>query len=236
MKRAMELFRFTNRASWSTLVDTVWETETANEAMFMSVADAHWGLVVTRQAGGTLLEVRGPNAVAAPAPVPQGASIFGIVFSLGAFMPELPLRALVGQGLALPQVSDTRFRLDGSAWEVPQAHNADVFVERLAKAGLLTYDPVVAEAVDGHAAGNGAGPNGTGLSTRTVERRVARATGLTRGAIRQIHRAQHAVRLLDDGLPPPEVARRAGYTDQPHLTRSLRRFVGQTPSQLTGTR
>jgi AraC-like DNA-binding protein len=28
------------------------------------------------------------------------------------------------------------------------------------------------------------------------------------------------------------VARRAGYVDQPHLTRSLKRFVGQTPSQI----
>jgi Helix-turn-helix domain len=226
MKRAAELFTFTNRASWSTLVDTVWETETADEAMFMSVADAHWGLVVTREAGDLRVEVRGPNAAAAPAPVPRDAEIFGIVFSLGTYMPEVDLRGLVGQGLPLPQVSDTVFRLDGSAWELPRAHNADVFVERLARAGVLVHDPIVSQAVD-----DGVG----GLSTRTVERRVARATGLTRGAIRQIHRAQLAVELLDQGVPPLEAARRAGYTDQPHLTRSVKRFVGVTPAQVGGS-
>jgi AraC-like DNA-binding protein len=65
-----------------------------------------------------------------------------------------------------------------------------------------------------------------------VERRVARATGLTRGAIRQIRRADEAVALLGRGVAPHEVARRAGYADQPHLTRSLKRFVGATPAQL----
>jgi AraC-like DNA-binding protein len=70
------------------------------------------------------------------------------------------------------------------------------------------------------------------LSTRSVERRVARATGLTRGTIRQIRRADRAIEMLSRGLPAPEVAQRAGYTDQPHLTRSLRRFVGQTPSEI----
>jgi AraC-like DNA-binding protein len=67
-----------------------------------------------------------------------------------------------------------------------------------------------------------------------VERRVVRATGLTRGTIRQIRRAEKAVDLLAARVPAPEVARRAGYADQPHLTRSLRRFVGHTPSQLAG--
>jgi len=45
-------------------------------------------------------------------------------------------------------------------------------------------------------------------------------------------RADRAIEMLSRGLPAPEVAQRAGYTDQPHLTRSLRRFVGQTPSEI----
>jgi AraC-like DNA-binding protein len=61
---------------------------------------------------------------------------------------------------------------------------------------------------------------------------VARATGLSRGALRRIGRAERAVEMLSRGVAPTEVARRAGYADQPHLTRSLRRFVGQTPGQI----
>jgi AraC-like DNA-binding protein len=68
-----------------------------------------------------------------------------------------------------------------------------------------------------------------------MERRVARATGLTRGAIRQIQRAERAVELLSEGVPAVDAARQAGYADQPHLTRSLKRFVGQTPSQIVSS-
>ena len=32
-----------------------------------------------------------------------------------------------------------------------------------------------------------------------------------------------------------EVARRTGYADQPHLIRSLRRLVGQTPSRVASS-
>jgi AraC-like DNA-binding protein len=48
----------------------------------------------------------------------------------------------------------------------------------------------------------------------------------------RIRRAEQAVELLSRAVPASEVARRTGYADQPHLTRALRRLVGQTPSQI----
>jgi len=89
---------------------------------------------------------------------------------------------------------------------------------RLSEASI---DPVAAAAVRGDA---------SGLSARSLERRVARSMGLTRGAIRQIQRAETAVELLTSGVPVRDVAGAAGYADQAHLTRSLKRFVGQTPA------
>jgi hypothetical protein len=159
-------------------------------------------------------------------PIPRNAEFFGIEFSAGTFMPDLPPGRLVDRTLTLPQVSGTSFWLDGSAWEVPGPDNADVFVDRLVHAGLLVHDPIVPEALHGDA---------TGFSTRSAERRVARATGLSRGAIERIRRAERAVELLSRGVPASDVARRAGYADQPHLTRSLKRLVGQTPSQVVGS-
>jgi AraC-like DNA-binding protein len=96
-------------------------------------------------------------------------------------------------------------------------------VDRLVQAGLLAHDPVVPAALQGDVGG---------LSRRSVERRVSRATGLTLGTIEQITRAERAVDLLRLGLLPLDVADRAGYADQSHLTRSLTRFVGRTPSQV----
>jgi methylphosphotriester-DNA--protein-cysteine methyltransferase len=68
-----------------------------------------------------------------------------------------------------------------------------------------------------------------------VERRVARATGLTRGAIGQIWRAERAAGPLCRGVSPIDVAGQAGYADQTHLTRSLRRFVRRTSSQIAAS-
>jgi hypothetical protein len=210
MKRAVELFAFEKRSSSSPLVSETWHTQTGGEESFTSVAVCHWEMVVTRQDAGA-------------APVPRDADIFGIQFSLGTFMPGVDLRRLLDGSATLPATSGTSFWLDGSAWELPGPDNADVFVDRLVRAGLLVHDPVASAALEDDV---------HGLSTRSVERRVARATGLTRGAIRQIRRAEAAVELLGRGVPPLDVVRRAGYADQPHLTRSLKRFVGRTPSQV----
>ena len=55
---------------------------------------------------------------------------------------------------------------------------------------------------------------------------------MTHGTIRLIERARHATNLLRDGLSILETAYRAGYYDQAHLTRSLKHFIGQTPTQI----
>lgn len=224
MKRAAELFAFERGSSSTPLVEATWSTRSQSEEAFISVAVTHWEMVVTRQESGAWLTVRGPETRASPAPVPTDAEFFGIVFSHGTFMPHLGPHLLVDSSADFPATSRGSFWLDGSAWVLPGPDDAEVFVDRLVRAGLLVHDPVVSAAVHDDVAG---------LSTRTVERRVLRATGLTRGTIRQIERAERAVDLLSRGVPSLDVVRRAGYADQPHLTRSLKRFVGQTPSQIT---
>jgi AraC-like DNA-binding protein len=223
MKRAVELFTFERRSSPSRFVGETWQTRSEPEASFISVAATHWEMVVTRHRDAARLTVRGPETRATTVPIPQDAEFFGIEFSLGTFMPTLPPRQLVDRSLEMPQATPTSFWLHGSTWELPALDNADVFVERLARAGLLVHDPIVSAALNGDVAG---------LSARSMERRVSRATGLTRGAIRQIRRADRALGLLARGVPALDAASQAGYADQAHLVRSLRRFVGQTPSQL----
>ena len=205
------------------MVEQTWQTRNEPEESFISVAVSHWVMVVTRQRGTARLTVRGPETKATTVAIPQEAEFFGIEFSLGSFMPGLPPGKLVDSSLALPSATKTSFWLDGSEWELPGPDNADVFVGRLVQAGLLVHDPLVPSALRGEV---------EGLSTRSVERRVSRATGLTRGAIGQIRRAERAAEMLGRGISPPDVAGKAGYADQPHLSRSLKRFLGQTPSQI----
>jgi hypothetical protein len=223
VRRAADLFEFEAGSAHSPLVERVWRTRSVPEDSFIAVAASHWEMVVTRQDGRAQLTVLGPATRATTAPIPEDAEFLGIDFSVGTFMPVLPPGAVVDRGMTLSPSTRSTVWLDGYRLELPGRDDVDSFVAALVRRDLLVTDPVVANAVGGRV---------DDLSVRSVERRVVRATGLTRGGIRQIRRAERAVELLRQGLAPIDVALAAGYADQPHLTRSLRRFAGQTPAQI----
>jgi methylphosphotriester-DNA--protein-cysteine methyltransferase len=70
------------------------------------------------------------------------------------------------------------------------------------------------------------------LSPRTLRHHFLRATGLTHDRIRQFERAQRAGALLQQGVSILDTVFEAGYYDQPHLTRSLKHWIGHTPAQI----
>jgi hypothetical protein len=111
----------------------------------------------------------------------------------------------------------------GSTIEFPTFENADTFVDRLVRDGLLVRDPVVEAVLQGQP---------QDLSVRAVQYRFLQATGLTHRTVQQIERAKYAISLLRQGASIPDTVYQAGYFDQPHLTRALKRFVGQTPAQI----
>jgi hypothetical protein len=223
MQRAKKIFTLEEYANGAPFVAKIWRTRSEPFDRFISVAATHWEVVVTRQLGRSLLTIRGPETKASLCGIPPDAEFFGIEFALGAFMPSLLPGRLVDGTLTLPEANGARFWLDGEAWEMPAYDTADVFVEKLVHRGLLVRDPVVAGALQGD--------HGS-VSARTLQRRVQRATGLTQATIRQIERAEKAAALLESGAAVLNVVAQAGYADQPHLTRSLKRFMGQSPKML----
>ncbi len=140
-------------------------------------------------------------------------------------MPHLPTRNVVDVETVLPGVSPRSFWLHHSAWQFPDYENADTFVNRLARADMLVRDPVVTAVLQGQR------PE---ISPRTVRHRFLRATGVTHSHIFQVERAQRAAALLRQGMSIPDTMFELGYYDQPHLTRSLKQWVGHTPAQLIG--
>ena len=210
-----------DRPSDSPFIERVWCCHSEGGGRFLSVASTHWEFVVTRLAGRTVITLRGPETQPREVDCPANGEWFAIRFKAGTFMPALPVsRLLNGSDINLPGSMRSRFRLDGSAWEIPNFDNAEVFVDRLVRRGLLVRDAAVAAALAGDA---------DALNARTAQRHFLNATGMSQAAMRQIERARQATLLLRDGLPPGEAAAEAGYFDQAHLTRSLRRFVGLTP-------
>lgn len=212
------------RQSDSPLVKSVWRTTSgSNPGTFTSVAASHLSLVITRQHGKISLSVHGPETIPTSSPIPDEAEFLGIEFNHGVFLPDLPTDILVNSPIDLPGVSQRAFRLHGAAWQFPDFENADTFIARLIKEGLLLHDDVIEDALQGRPIDE---------SPRSLQRRFRRSTGLTQGLLFQIERAHEAVRLLEEGTSILDTVELAGYADQPHLTRAMRRFWGYTPAQI----
>jgi AraC-like DNA-binding protein len=213
------------RLSDSPLVERVWRSHSEVAGSFLSIAESRCEMVVTKLHGTITLTVRGPETRATPAIYPANGEWLGIRFKLGTFLPHLPGSRLVDGALTLPEATGRSFWLHGSAWQFPDYDNAETFVARLVREGLLVQEPVVDAALQGQL---------NDLSLRSVQRRFLQAAGVTHSAARQIERARYATLLLQQGRSIWDAIDEAGYFDQPHLTRSLKYFIGQTPTQILG--
>jgi methylphosphotriester-DNA--protein-cysteine methyltransferase len=100
-------------------------------------------------------------------------------------------------------------------------------LHRPSRAGLVVFDPLVEELRHGGAVGT--------VPERTAQSRFVRAVGMSRRNLQGIERARHAARLLRAGASIADVVRDAGYYDQPHMTRALRKLIGHTPAVLAGS-
>jgi AraC-like DNA-binding protein len=212
------------RQSESPFVERIWRAHSERAGTMVSVASSHCEMVVTRHEGKTLLTIRGPETRATTAECPAGAEWIGIRFSLGSFMPQYPARRLMDRNdVNLQSVNRRSFWLEGSTWEYPEFENAESFVVRLVRAGLLARDPAVAAALSGDA---------KAISRRSTQRHFLNATGVTHAMFRKIERARYAARLLTQGASISDAVHDAGYYDQAHLTRSLKSLIGVTPGSV----
>jgi AraC-like DNA-binding protein len=71
-----------------------------------------------------------------------------------------------------------------------------------------------------------------GWTTRTLHRHCLAAFGYGPATLRRVLRFRGAFALLEAGVAPAAVAARAGYADQPHLSREVRALAGVAPGQL----
>jgi AraC-like DNA-binding protein len=220
------LLHFEDRLSDSPFVERIWRSRSERAGMFRSIAMSHWEIVVTRFRGNTFFTVRGPETKATSLEISSvGAEWFGIRFKVGTVMPHLPASGLVDGDVNLPDASSKSFWLQGTAWQFPTYDNADTFVNRLVREGLLIRNPIIENALLGQE---------RDVTVRTVRRHFLRTTGLTQSIIHQIERARYATVLLQQGTSILDTVFQAGYFDQPHLTKSLKYFIGKTPSQIMG--
>jgi hypothetical protein len=211
------MFIIFDRPSDSPFVERVWRCHSERAGTFLSVAANHFEMAVTRHRGRTFLTLR--ETKARTMDCPAEGELLGIRFKLGTFMPRLPPGNLIdGRDVRLGNATSHSFWLNGSAWDYPDFENADTFVERLIRSGIIVRNPNVDAAVRGERSTR---------SLRSTQRHFLHATGLTHCTALQIDRARRATILLREGAPILDTVHTAGYFDQAHLTRSLKYRIGQ---------
>src|SRR5260221_2546710 len=130
------------RVADSPYVETITRGRTASDGSPLRPAGICWHMVLCRQNGNIDLLVVGPWTSAGVISYTEGAELLWIKFKPGTFLPHLPTRHLLDRETILPGAAGKSFWLDGSAWQFPDYENADTFVDRLWRAGVLASDPV----------------------------------------------------------------------------------------------
>jgi hypothetical protein len=153
----------------------------------------------------------------------EGDEILAITFNPDTFMPLMPGERMLDEGVILDKIGRDRFWLGTDVVEIPNFDNVDVFIERLLRREIVQSNEVVTSIVSGRP---------MAMSERTMQRHFLRTTGLTYKSFTQIERARKAMALLQVGRPAADVAFALGYADQPHMIRSLKAIMGQTPRRI----
>lgn len=205
------------------LIDTIWATQNIEDGVYSATPDGSWDLILLIQADGSKsMMLTGQATKPMDVPYTKGTSSVVISFARGAYMPAYPAEKLLDSFEILPNADADHFILSGHVFPFPTVETAEALVDSLIKAKLLFADPVVYSASYG---------SPKAASQRTVQRHF-KDMGLTQKNFDQIERAKEAVRQLQKGRKPSDVAVDTGFTDQPHLARSLKKIMGVKPSDV----
>lgn len=213
-----------NRKSNHPLVETVWATQNIADGVYTATPDASWDLIVLMQSDGSKsMMLTGQSTKPMDVPYTKGTNSVVISFIPGAYLPAHPAKQLLDSFEMLPNADEDHFILAGEIFAFPTFDTVEQLVESMIKAGVLLVDPVVYSTMINKK---------WAASDRSVQRHFSKNAGLTQKYIEQIIRTQEAVRQLQQGKTPRDVAADTGFYDQPHLARSLKKIMNTKLSQV----
>jgi hypothetical protein len=208
---------------YSPLVRSITLTTFTNADAFPIHPDGCWDIAILKQDDDVQVLRTGLTTKTVIHQATEGSQILAISFNPHCYMPLMPGERMRDEGVILSKIGKDRFRIGSDVLEIPTFDNADVFVDRLVRGEIVQSNRVVASIVQGRP---------LAMSQRTMQRHFLQTTGLTYKYFTQVERARKAAVLLQTGRPAADVAFALGYADQPHLIRSLKFIMGQTPRRI----
>jgi hypothetical protein len=218
--------RVTKLDGWtSPVVEAVTSTVFTEHGSVQFRPDGCWDFAILKSERGTVVLRTGLTTTAVTHHHAPGDEILSVSFKASSYMSLMPGEEMRDQGVALETIGHDRFWLGSDVLEIPTFDTVDAFVQKLLRRGIVEDNRLVASVVSGHP---------MAMSERTMQRHFLRTTGVTYKTFTQIERAQQAIALLQQGRPAADVAFALGYSDQPHMIRSVKAIMGQSPGQIVG--
>lgn len=213
-----------SRPSLHPYIDTIWQTQNTADGVYLATPDGSWDLIVgIDEHGKKFMMIAGQATKPSEIPYKAGTGSVVISFAPGVYTPLYPATTLLDNAVFLPNFDKDHFMLGGHTFAFPTYDNAEELIEQLAELEILKSNDVIAAELGGKP---------KAMSERAKQRHFSTTTGMTQKYLDQIKRAQLAVRLLQQGKKPSDVAAEAGYTDQPHMANSLKKIMTSKPSDI----
>lgn len=216
-------YTYEDRRPNSLYVDKIWHTYTTSDGVFTAGLDGNWDIIIFKDAETIRVTVNGVGKHAVEVPYTAGVDSVGIALKPGVFLQDFKGKDIVDSQHTLSRGNVPYVKIGGHLFKVPDFDSAEVFIQELVEKGLLLVNPVVLPYDN---------KNLPGTSDRSLRRHTMSITGLSPYFFHQIQRAQHATRLLQQGVPIAHAAIEAGYTDQAHMTKAVKMLMGLTPAQI----
>ena len=210
---------YEERSSRLPFIQCLWLANVAQVGEYDDIAKETWGLAFTKHADGSLAaELLGPSYRHRVLERVLGDEYWGVEFYSSVTMIGVDKPKLTSKLVPL-LVIDGNFFIGENSYKVPSFEELEAFCDDLEKQGIILYFPKSLEYQGS-------------LSLRSNQRHYCKAVGLTRKQSYQIRRAKLASTLLKNGTAPIDAALKAEYSDQAHMTRSLKSLFGKTPTQI----
>lgn len=212
------------RKSKNPFIDTVTQSIAITDGTYLVTPDGSWDLIVAKDADGSqIIFITGQVSKPSRLDYKTGQRSVVISFAAHTYLTLFYGAPFTDDYCMLSMPDAEHFELAGHVLPLPTYENAERIVAQMAEDGLLATDAVVAGVIRG---------TPKAASKRSVERHFKTTTGLSPKKIAAIRRAGQAVRRLKSGDNPSVVAADAGYYDQSHLAKELRRLMDATPSDV----
>ena len=213
-----------SRPSSHPYIDTVWQTQNTADGVYLATPDGSWDFIVgIDEHGNKFMMIAGQATKPSNVPYKAGTGSVVISFAPGVYTPLYSPASLLDSMEFLPNFDKDHFMLGGHTFAFPTYETAEELIERLIALDILKNNDVIAAEIEGKP---------KAMSERAKQRHFSTTTGMTQKYLDQIRRAQRAVRLLQQGKKPSDVAAEVGYTDQPHMANSLKKIMTSKPSDV----